>query len=200
MTINELRWLRLIPLVVLALGMVSCEQFSSPTTTAPPAAALAVASPQKHWVQSERLAEVMDELSGLRGAFPRGLPDDAETPAGRQARHALSEAAAVADALAETATRIPAAIEGKAMPLADRRGFVAEAMRLHDQAVALGDAARANHLEPLQELLDSVNSTCISCHSRYRDVTGELNTHKAAMPSSAAPERLARASVQRRDD
>jgi cytochrome c556 len=142
-------------------------------------------------VQSERLAKVMDQLSGLRGAFPRGLPDDPESPAGRQAHHALSEAAAVADALAETATRIPAVVQDKAMTPSDRRGFIAEAMRLHDQAIALGDAARANHIEPLQDLLDNVNSTCISCHSRYRDLTGELNTHKASAPS-AAPGSVAR--------
>jgi cytochrome c556 len=198
MTTALLRWQRWVAMPALALAVISCDHHNQPAPPSP-----AATSPQKHWVQSERLAKVMEQLSGLRGAFPRGLPDDPESPAGREARRSLAEAAAVADALAETAKRIPAAVEGKPMSPADRRGFISEATRLHDQSIALRDAARANHVEPLQELLDNVNSTCISCHSRFRDLTGELNTHKAAAPGSspqtAAGGALARAHDERAD-
>ena len=174
--------------VVGFFGHLGCGQErpatqSSPARPPPPSSSSPMAiSPQQHWVQSERLKKVMDQLSGLRGAMPKDLPEDAESPAGREARRALAEAAAVADALADTATRIPAAVEGKTMSDADRRGFVAEAGRLHDQAVALRDAARGNRIEPLQGMLDNINSTCISCHSRYRDFSGELNFRKAMAP------------------
>ena len=68
------------------------------------------------------------------------------------------------------------------MSVADRGGFNAEAQTLHDQATALRNAARANQVEPLQGMLDGINSTCIACHSRYRDISGDLNTHNASIP------------------
>ena len=139
-----------------------------------------VATPTQHWTQGERLKKVMEQIAGLHGAFPKGLPEDAESSAGLEARRTLSEAAAVADALADAAKTIPSAVENKPMSVTDRRGFVAEAGRLRDQAVLLRDAARVNHVEPLQGMLDNINATCIACHSRYRDISGELNTHKAS--------------------
>jgi cytochrome c556 len=133
-------------------------------------------------MQGERLTKVMGQIAGLHGALPKGLPEDAESPAGLEARRALAEAAALANALADAAKNIPAAVEHKPMSDADRRGFNTEAEQLHEQAIALRNAARANQIEPLQGMLDNINTTCIACHSRYRDFSGELNTHKASTP------------------
>ena len=135
---------------------------------------------------------MMGQIAGLHDAFPKGLPEDAESPEGKEAKWALVDLASVANALADTATNIPAAVASKPMSDDDRRGFVAEATRLHDQAVVLRDAARANQVEPLQGMRDNINVTCISCHSRYRDISGDLNTHKAMAP---AFQRDSRASV-----
>ena len=148
--------------------------------TEPLAVHPAIAIQGQHWMQGERLKTVMGQIVGLHEAFPKGLPEDAESPDGVKARRVLTELASVANALANTATNIPAAVENKSMSDADRRGFRAEAIRLHDQAILLRDAARARQVEPLQGMRDDINATCISCHSRYRDISGDLTSHRAS--------------------
>ena len=159
------------------MSLVSCERQNQVVHRE------AVAAPGQHWMQGEQIKKVMGQLAGIKEAFPKGLPEDAESPAGVQARLALAEAEAVANALAETARSIPATVANKPMSDTDRRGFTAEAARLGQQAIALRDAARAHQIEPLQGLLDNINATCISCHSHYRDLTGEINAHKASAPT-----------------
>ena len=175
--------IRLSLMLLATLPLASCEHGNPPPvqqqhTSAPP-----MATPRQHWVQGERLRKVMDQISGLRGAFPKGLPEDAESPSGREARQALAEAAAVSNALADAARQIADVVETRKLSEADRRGFLAEALTLHDQAILLRNAARRNQLEPLQGMLDNINATCISCHSRYRDLSGDMNVHRAMAPA-----------------
>ena len=171
-----------LPVFVTALiALASCEHHDRPA--APPVAG----GPNQHWMHGERLKKVMGQIAGLKGSFPKGLPEDAESPAGMEARRAMIEVAAVAGALADTAQMIPASVESKTMSRIDRDGFTAEAARLRTQATALHNAAQANQIEPLQGMFDGINATCIACHSRYRDISGDLNTHKASTPSHLEP-------------
>ena len=167
--------LRLSLILIALMALASCEH------QRPPAQQRAIATPGQHWMQDARLKKVMEQIAGLHGAFPKGLPADAESPEGREARQALAELAAVSNALADAAQNIPAAVENKTMSADDRSGFVAEAARLRDQAITLRDAARNNRIEPLQGMQDNINATCISCHSRYRDIAGALNSHRASV-------------------
>ncbi len=168
---------RLTLLLAPLMAVASCEHHQEPAAMHP-----SVATMGQHWMQGKRLEKVMGQIAGLRGAFPKGLPEDAESPEGQASRRALAEMASVANALAEAANTIPGTVENKPMSAADRRGFNAEAQTLHDQATALRNAARSNQIEPLQGMLDGINSTCIACHSRYRDISGDLSTHKASIP------------------
>jgi cytochrome c556 len=139
-----------------------------------------------HWEQSKELQGVMQQLAGLRGAVPSAeLPQDVESPAGREAATALATAAALGEALADTAVKIPAAARSRPLREADRRAFEAVARTLHDQAIEVRDAARARKVERVQGLIEGMNWTCLSCHSRFRDFAGELEFRKAdgASPS-----------------
>jgi hypothetical protein len=89
-------------------------------------------------------------------------------------------AAKLADGLAAAAERIPSSVTTASMSEADRAGFQAEADTLRDQALRLGQAARTNQVEHMQESLDAISATCISCHSRYRDFSGQLITQPSA--------------------
>jgi cytochrome c556 len=149
---------------------------TGPTPTAP------LASPQKHWMQNQRLKAVMDQISKLHTSFPKGLPEDVESSAGPEALLAAANAANAADELARTALRIPAVLEGKSLSEADRRGFIAEAQTLHDQAMLLRDSAQKFQVEEMQQTLDGLTSSCISCHNRFRDLSGELDCRKASLP------------------
>jgi cytochrome c556 len=177
-------------LALLSIGVlsgVSCTHEGKSTATSgggnpvakSPASQPALGGP--HWVQSQQLRGVMEQLSGLRGAIPKtDMPQDAESPAGNEANLAIASAAALGDALAETAMKIPAAVANHKMSEADRRAFVAQAQTLRDQAIELRDAAKARKLERMQEAMDQLNTTCFACHSRFRDLAGELEFRKAS--------------------
>jgi cytochrome c556 len=69
----------------------------------------------------------------------------------------------------------------------DRGGFLAEAKVLHDQAQRLAVAARLHRIEQMQLHMTSINSTCISCHSRYRDFSGQLDSSYAVSSMGSQP-------------
>ncbi len=137
---------------------------------------------QQHWVQNQRLKLMMDQISKLNASIPKGLPEDVESPEGREASLAAANASTAADDLARTALLLPSLMEGKSLNEADRRGFTAEAQTLHDQAVQLRDFAQKFQVEKMQRTLSDISTTCFSCHSRYRDLAGELNSRRALLP------------------
>jgi hypothetical protein len=132
-----------------------------------------------HWVQNTQLRALMKEMSERSQAHaPRNLPQDPEDPASKSPDAAFKQAAMLADALAGAAVRIPASISNVQMADADRRAFEAEATMLRDQAYTLRQHANAKRLEQMQRSLDAINSTCISCHSRFRDFAGQLDVQR----------------------
>ena len=138
----------------------------------------------EHWVQDEKLRAVMAQVSQHASRWPAGVPQDPEAGESKEARReadeAFRDAEALADGLADAAVRIPRSVADHPMSADDRRGFAAEARRLHDQAVQLRQAARGRKVEQMQRSLDQISSTCVSCHSQYRDFTGELGARKAS--------------------
>jgi hypothetical protein len=134
----------------------------------------------RHWVQDAQLRTLMHDLSDkTQQNWPKDLPLDPEDQQTSRSRNTMG-AAKLSDGLAAAAERIPASVSAASISEADRAGFQAEADTLREQALRLGRAARANQVEQMQESLDAINATCISCHSRYRDLSGELNTQQSA--------------------
>lgn len=175
-------------LAAAALALAACANHDTAAhakVTPPTVPASQPVNPDRpHWVQSAQLQSVMQQLSGLHGALPtKDLPQDAESPSGWNAKTAMAAAGALGDALATQAMRIPASVSGKSMTDADRAAFADQAHALHDQAVELRDAARANKVEQVQAAYDKINTTCFACHSRFRDLAGELEFRKAAAPA-----------------
>jgi hypothetical protein len=100
---------------------------------------------------------------------------------------AAASAATTADDLAQTALRIPAAVDGKSLSEADRAGFVAQARTLHDQALRLRGEAERLRVEQMQRTTEAITATCIACHGRYRDVAGNLDLAGSLRPPATAP-------------
>jgi hypothetical protein len=136
----------------------------------------------KHWIQDERLRAVMADVSQrMRDNYPSGLPDDPERPTPPDLSRAFADAAKLADGLAKGAERIPMAIEGnQTISAEDRAGFLDEARTLREHALQLRAAADERRLEGMQRSLLGVNATCIGCHSKYKDISGEINFPKWA--------------------
>jgi cytochrome c556 len=138
----------------------------------------------EHWVQDERLRAVMAQISKHAERWPVGLPDHPEAAQSNGSRadtdDAFRDAAALAEGLADAARQIPRSVADHPMSAEDRRGFAAEADRLRRHALDLRRAARGRSVEQMQRSLDRVSSTCVSCHSQYRDFAGELGARKAS--------------------
>ena len=134
--------------------------------------------PGEHWVQGERLRDVMSRISRHASRWPAVLPGDPESPAAESARadadDAFRDAIGLADGMAEAAKLIPRSVADHPMSAEDRRGFGAEADRLRRQALELRRAARARQVETMQRTFTQISSTCASCHSQYKDYAGEL--------------------------
>lgn len=130
----------------------------------------------QHWIQNDDLYAVMKRL-GAKTAdnWPSTLPDDPEVAVTPEMRErAFREGAALATALADSSREIPRSVATVPMSEADRTTFAGIANGLSDQARLLGQAARGRNVEGMQRHLDSVRSSCMSCHTRFKDISGEL--------------------------
>ena len=165
-------------------GPVPSDRAAPATTTAPAVTGARTesgAAPAPHGLQDDQLRALMKLIAArTQQDWPENVPrplDDQQT--GELAR-AIESARKLSAGLAPAAERIPMSVERLPMSDADRAGFNAEAGILRDQAMRLGDAARARDTVEIQKLLDGISSTCISCHSRYRDIAGQLDLQLAA--------------------
>ena len=154
-----------------------------PTTPSEPGA------PAKHWVQNQQLRDLMKSISAK---MLSDWPDEHARPRSdrdpEQVEEAFQAAVKLAEGLEASAEGIPASVEHMSMSAASRAGFNAEADMLRRQAIGLGEAARARRADQMQQSLDAISATCISCHSRYRDFAGELDTQRAGGGSTPLDE------------
>jgi hypothetical protein len=133
-----------------------------------------------HWVQDKRLREVMAELSKKNPNWPAGIPQEPESQQ-LPKNEDFDEVAQLANSLMLSAERIPDVASKIKMNEADREGFLAQARVLREQAKRLRDSARHHKIEQMQENMAWLNSTCLSCHSRYRDFSGQLDSTRVSI-------------------
>jgi len=107
--------------------------------------------------------------------WPSGLPDDPEEELDAQTRREMFVSGArLASALAESAEAIPSNVSAFGLSEADQTAFTGIARRLSDQARGLGRAARRHDIEGMHRQLDAIQSSCMSCHTRFKDISGDL--------------------------
>lgn len=126
---------------------------------------LASATPaEEHAVHAERLVEVMRVLNRL---VNERLPRSMDVRVERDRR--VEEVAALAGAIAESARRIPARAEGRALGHAEQRVFAGRARVLEERAAALAEDAATLTPEAMDRRVDGLREACATCHSRFRD-------------------------------
>ena len=174
-----------------------------PTPTTAPSTAPVPGSPRsgvrshrvpgdEHWVQNEQLRAVMLRISDKTQKYwPQEIPGQRDDQRAGDLEQAAESARRLAAGLATSADRIPAAVEHVEMTDTDRAGFVAEAATLRRQALDLGEAAAARKPAEMQQHLDAITATCVSCHTRYRDLAGALDVQRVSNERTA-PVRPAR--------
>ncbi len=145
----------------------------------PPPAQPAPAS--RHSVQTPQLQALMKVIAMTADDYtPRTRPIDVESPTPKaDLEKAYAQAGILADALVTAADRIPAAVEDRPLSAETRSGFLAEARTLRRLSVDLKKFASEKKAESMSRSLDQINATCITCHTRYRDLTGTLDATRA---------------------
>jgi hypothetical protein len=172
--------------ISVATAAVSCSSrpdvLASAHATSRPAASAPASEPiGSHWFQDQHLRQLMAELTKQKPNWPAGLPQEPEDPAAATQPDQFDEIAVLANALGKAADRLPAVTSHIPMSQADRVGFLAQARTLHEQAAQLQAAANRRSIEQMQRQIESINTTCISCHSRYRDFSGQLDPTQASV-------------------
>ncbi len=122
-----------------------------------------------HWVHDEQLRLVMGELAQRRLAI---WPQEIEETRLERRREAFDQAEVLAGRLKMAAERIPVAVAHIDMTEVDRRSFLAQVETLFEQADDLTAAALREDLGSMRVVLARIDSTCDSCHRRFRDFSG----------------------------
>ncbi len=118
---------------------------------------------QEHGVHAERLAEVMRSLDRLAN---ERLPKSMEVEWERERR--VEELVIVAQAIADSAARIPAAPEGALLSTGERRAFSAHARALQERASRLAAEAAQLDTAATHTAVSEIRETCAACHRRFR--------------------------------
>jgi hypothetical protein len=152
---------------------------SGPASTA--AATNPVPVSPKHGLRDAQLSDLMRRVSANSQRYwPEEVPRPGDDQRIGDAERATRATLLLADELLNAAERIPETVAHIPMSEADRAGIRAEAITLRTQSLRLGQAARAKNMEEVQSGLNAISSTCLSCHSRYRDFAGELEFQRVS--------------------
>jgi len=137
--------------------LVSCETTKKALPVATPVAGV-------HAIHAERLEAAMHELS----RFATGQSAIARLYNDAQSGVDLSEVAATAAKIGETADSLPAALEGLQLSDENRRTFEQMAAKMRQETNALIEQAKQNNLAGAQAAIGRLNETCAGCHATFR--------------------------------
>jgi len=170
----------ILPFVIVVLLLASCTPTAPPESPPPPASraqpSVDNSSPAiPHWIQDKKLRQVMSEVARRLPNLPRdGNPGTGLTTRPVSAEE-FYQIATIAAALSDSSEQIAPVVTNIAMSDSDRRGFTADTQSLREQAYRLQQAADSHDIDAVKHSMDAINATCISCHSRYRDFSGQID-------------------------
>lgn len=184
-------------LVAAAAGLGACAKSDRGPVQTEPASGR---SPHEHGVFSDRLRAIMTEVEhAARTAWPQEVDVGLSATVSQRAA-ALTRMAGPAAGLEAAAEKLPDAVAHVRFSQADRRAFEALAATLGEQAGMLRARIDAGDLDGARETLTHINATCISCHERFRDVSGPMldtGPQHAAVPRGSPTVCVPRTSLDR---
>jgi len=167
-----LRKMSCIGIVVVSAAWISACSGPEKVSQSPPIPS------KEHWVHDSELRELMSKLV-LEQPWPERL-DSKEIGRDRpESERVLRDAKKLGDALVRAAVTIPSLVVDVKMTEADRRAFEAQALTLRDQARALKRVANHGDVRAVHDVLMFIDSTCSTCHTRFRDFSGLLGPQQS---------------------
>jgi len=130
-----------------------------------------------HAVHSVELRQTMNRLDEMQlKTWPQELQAEYASKDEYAAAKAFWEARRLAEGLAGATVTIRRAVDNTSISEVDRRSFLAQVETLREQAVRLERAAALGDRENMRRVLVSIDATCLSCHERFRDISGPLSS------------------------
>lgn len=141
----------------LAGGWISCTNDGQPGR-------LTVGRHARHAVHGERMRVAMRRLETKTKEEVAAELYTGESVAGPR----YPDVAAAADAMADTAMRMPEALEGVTLDQDERELFLSLAGQLQTHAREVSTHAKNRNQAGVREAMQRVNSTCDACHNTFR--------------------------------
>jgi cytochrome c556 len=123
--------------------------------------------PARHWLESERLSQVMRRLDRLAS---ERLPQAFDVHIERERQ--VEEVVRIARSMAESAERIPDTVADAPFDEDERAEFLGRARALRESAQWLADEAEGLSPEELRAQVRAIEESCGGCHRRFRDSLG----------------------------
>lgn len=163
----------------IVLALVGCTGLTctTPNKDVGPRDRAEVEPAARHAIHTAELERVMDEIDRYRRhRWPQEVEAELQSAKLAQSQRAFTRAGELTDSLATAATQITTALEGVELSEADRRAFLAKVDVFEDQISRLRRAVSEYDAERMNQVLREIDTTCTSCHERFRDVSGPLGS------------------------
>jgi len=160
-------------LILASLAAVTC---TSEKRSAAPRAVEGMKPAARHAVHSAELERVMERIETFRRhSWPQEVEPELESAKLARSRRAFARAAELSESLAAAAKQVSGAITSVELGQADRRAFLAKVEVFAEQVDRLRQAVADHDAERMRRMLRAIDTTCTSCHERFRDVSGPMD-------------------------
>jgi len=128
-----------------------------------------------HAVHGDELVRVMSRIERFRRqSWPQEVESEYESDRAAGTERAFRQAQRVATQLSDAAGLIADVAQRVDMAEADRRAFLAQVDVLKAQVKHLESVTADRNADAMRKALRRIDTTCRSCHSRFRDVAGPM--------------------------
>lgn len=168
-----------VAVLTLVVGLAACNKGEVQTADSPTKRAEVTPVPLQHWLQHAELRSLMKQIEEDRQKTVNTVAvGDAATlhPDAHRDFLAASEAAKRLALSAKEMRKVTADIQ---MTEEDRKAFDEEVDALRNEARKFSIITRKRRADLIEERMQALEATCISCHTRFRDMAGEWQPPRA---------------------
>jgi cytochrome c556 len=162
---------------VLALLGVAGITCTTQSKDAGPAQGHDVKPVARHALHSAQLEAVMEDIERYRRqSWPQEVEAELDSAKLARSQRAFARASQLSERLATAAGQVARALEDVELSESDRRAFLAKVEVFKDQVDRLRQAVTEQDAADMRRAMREIDTTCTSCHERFRDVSGPLGS------------------------
>lgn len=130
----------------------------------------------RHAIRSAELKDLMGEMDRHRWkSWPQEVEADYKSDQRAQSQQSFARAEEMTTALKAAVDQIAGIVDDVEMSGADRQAFLGKVGVFREQLGQLENVVAAHDADGMRRTLGEIDTTCNSCHERFRDVAGPLH-------------------------